>query len=570
MEKTCGGEKCEARRGNVLLSAGVFAGILVAVAALSFALGAKYKNVLSGASAIVSKTFSDMFHSPQGPRLVAEIPLGEPLGETSTVTVARNLKGNVSQGTSGKSGAASTSIQSGEKTKSAASVHRAAEIVTSSPAAPVPSPKNLLSVSQKQTPSECVFELGGSPTYRVIFNEIAWMGSPARSGESASAASGNEWMELRNVSGEAVNLSGWQITNQDGDVKIIFGEGEKIGAGSLYLLERTDDDSVPSVPADKIYSGGLSNGGEWLRFFNGTCELTDEMNASSGWPAGDNATKQTLERNKNDFGWHTSAVAGGTPKRENSESSSTLAQSIAQAARYTVSVEKSGSGAGTVTSAPDGLNCGLSCSYAYASGTALALSATPGNGSLFAWWTGACSGTSECRIVVAGTTTVGAVFGLSSSQATQTPTGQGGGHVIVTEVMAGSDTNSSYEFVELYNPTSQAVDLTGWSAKKRISTGSESSLVVASHFDGKSVGAGKYFLLANASSGILVVADVLWPQSYTLAYTNNAVALYDASGAKVDEVSWSEIPKGQSYERQPLGGNTFVVQPNPNPQNSAQ
>ena len=79
----------------------------------------------------------------------------------------------------------------------------------------------------------------------------------------------------------------------------------------------------------------------------------------------------------------------------------------------TLSVTKSGSGAGTVASAPAGINCGATCSRSFALGTALTLTATPAAGSVFAGWTGACSGTGSCAVTVNATTTATATFNLA-------------------------------------------------------------------------------------------------------------------------------------------------------------
>ena len=58
-----------------------------------------------------------------------------------------------------------------------------------------------------------------------------------------------------------------------------------------------------------------------------------------------------------------------------------------------VTVSRVGSGSGTVTSDPAGINCGSVCSTQFPFGTAVTLSATPASGSVFASWAGACSGT---------------------------------------------------------------------------------------------------------------------------------------------------------------------------------
>jgi hypothetical protein len=60
---------------------------------------------------------------------------------------------------------------------------------------------------------------------------------------------------------------------------------------------------------------------------------------------------------------------------------------------YLLSVTKSGSGSGTVTSSPAGINCGTTCSASFKSGTSVSLTARPAAGSTFAGWTGnGCTG----------------------------------------------------------------------------------------------------------------------------------------------------------------------------------
>ncbi|MEA3453052.1 MAG: lamin tail domain-containing protein [Patescibacteria group bacterium] len=157
--------------------------------------------------------------------------------------------------------------------------------------------------------------LNSSAYSPVIFNEIAWMGS--------DNSANDEWIELKNISTSTISLSGWQILDRDEQIKIILGENEDIFANDFYLLERTDDDSVPGVVSDKIYTGGLNNTNELLYLFNSDCVLIDRIVADPDWIAGNNDEKRTMERG-DDLSWYTNNGASnngikGTPRAENSE-----------------------------------------------------------------------------------------------------------------------------------------------------------------------------------------------------------------------------------------------------------
>jgi len=77
----------------------------------------------------------------------------------------------------------------------------------------------------------------------------------------------------------------------------------------------------------------------------------------------------------------------------------------------TLTVSKAGTGSGTVTSSNGAINCGTTCSAAYASGTSVALTATPASGSVFSGWSGAgCSGTGRCVVTMSAAQAVAATF----------------------------------------------------------------------------------------------------------------------------------------------------------------
>ena len=78
---------------------------------------------------------------------------------------------------------------------------------------------------------------------------------------------------------------------------------------------------------------------------------------------------------------------------------------------HTVSVAVGGPGSGTVSSAPEGIACGSSCTHSFAAGTSVQLTATAADGSAFAGWGGACSGIAAvCYVTVSADATVTALF----------------------------------------------------------------------------------------------------------------------------------------------------------------
>ncbi len=132
----------------------------------------------------------------------------------------------------------------------------------------------------------------------VRINEIAWMGT--------TKSSTDEWIELYNDGDSSVDVANWIISIS---TKKLTGT---IPAKGYYLLERTDDTTVPDIKADFIYTGEMNNNGIRLVLKNASGAEVDSADATSGWKKGNAETKETMQRNGSD--WIT-AVA--TPKAEN-------------------------------------------------------------------------------------------------------------------------------------------------------------------------------------------------------------------------------------------------------------
>jgi hypothetical protein len=80
---------------------------------------------------------------------------------------------------------------------------------------------------------------------------------------------------------------------------------------------------------------------------------------------------------------------------------------------HTLMVTKNGTGAGTVTSSPVGIDCGATCSNAFFDNRSVTLTATPAAGSEFTGWSGSgCSGTGTCQVTMSADRPVTATFAL--------------------------------------------------------------------------------------------------------------------------------------------------------------
>jgi len=100
-----------------------------------------------------------------------------------------------------------------------------------------------------------------------------------------------------------------------------------------------------------------------------------------------------------------------------------------------LTVAKSGTGKGTVTSSPAGISCGSTCAGYYNPGTSVTLTATPTAVSTFAGWAGACSGTGSCTVSMTQARSVTATFTLITDILKVSKSGAGSG--IVTSSPSG-------------------------------------------------------------------------------------------------------------------------------------
>lgn len=136
-----------------------------------------------------------------------------------------------------------------------------------------------------------LFALALEPS--VLINEIAWMGDTNNWR--------NEWVELYNQGQQIINLDSWVLMIDENKTKL----SGLIEPDSFFVISKGD-----------LLKGGLKNTGNSLTLLDSSNNIVDEHDFSSGWPAGDNQTKRTMERIGSS--WQTSFYPNGTPDSKNS------------------------------------------------------------------------------------------------------------------------------------------------------------------------------------------------------------------------------------------------------------
>ena len=139
------------------------------------------------------------------------------------------------------------------------------------------------------TPSPTLAPTAAEPL-AVLINEVAWSGTHADASD--------EWIELFNPGPSAIDLRGWQLTDE-GDVHVAL--SGVLPAYGFLLLERTSDDTIADLAADLIYTGGLNNEGESLWLLDSSGTVIDSANADGGaWPGGNGSVHASMERRGGD------------------------------------------------------------------------------------------------------------------------------------------------------------------------------------------------------------------------------------------------------------------------------
>ncbi len=139
-------------------------------------------------------------------------------------------------------------------------------------------------------------------------------------------------------------------------------------------------------------------------------------------------------------------------------------------------------------------------------------------------------------------------------------------HIVISEIQVAGDVASD-EFVELYNPTNQPIDLTGWRLYRKNSAGTIANIIASMS---GSIPAYGYYLVAHDSYNGTTPRDAGYSNSSTTITEDNGIFLLDNAtnlidmvgmGASTDaELFGTLIPiTGESVERKALPNSTIIT-----------
>lgn len=356
-----------------------------------------------------------------------------------------------------------------------------------------------------------------------------------------------EFVELYNRSSASLNLNGWTFT--DGSSTATLGNYNLGPAQYLIICPVADTASFSPYGTTMGVSSfpSLNNSGDNLKLKDNTAVVIDSVDYSDAWYQ--DAVKKnggwTLEL-INPFApiacpvsnnWIAStAAAGGTPGIQNSVYST--ASDVISPAFFSVTALDSTHVAVCFSEAIDPVQLAVATNYAIDNGIGVPISAVP-------------NGLYTCVTLTVATMTSGTNYQLSTtglgdcSGNPLTPVTANFGYykvknndIVINEIMADPDPVVTIlpnnEYVELYNRTAFAVDLSGWEFSAGTTTKTISSGILP---------ANGYAVLTSTTaaglfpSGINVVGVTSFP---SLTNTGQTITIKNPQGNTINSVTYSD------------------------------
>lgn len=373
----------------------------------------------------------------------------------------------------------------------------------------------------------------GTSAGAIVFSEIFY--------DTPGTDSDEEWIELYNGTSTTVDLSGYTITDNNGTgSSYTFPAGSNITPGSYFTVASAstgfqaiygfDADEYGSIPA-------LNNGGDVLILTDTQSNEVDivawEGGASAGLPSGwgsstdpTASTGESIYRSSpgSDSDSYTDwavAVNNGDPQTQASAPQNQAPTAVANGP-YSGNTGNSITFSSAGSSDSDGSISSYSWTFGDGGSSTLA---NPG-------YTYTSSGTYSVSLTV--TDDQGAT---ATATTTAEITDATVDHVLFSEIFYDTPgTDADEEWIELYNPTSQQIDLTGYTIIDNNGTGSSYTFPSGTVIDAQS-----YFTVASNQAGFNALYTNDAYQYGGIPALNNggdALLLNDGSGTTVDEVAW--------------------------------
>jgi hypothetical protein len=131
---------------------------------------------------------------------------------------------------------------------------------------------------------------------------------------------------------------------------------------------------------------------------------------SASYAGGTSVTLTAAAASNSTFAGWSGACSGTGSCTVSMTQARSVTATFGAAATCSLTVTKAGTGSGTVASSPAGISCGATCSASYGGNASVTLTATPDSGSVFAGWSGACTGTASCVLSMSQARAVTATF----------------------------------------------------------------------------------------------------------------------------------------------------------------
>ncbi len=280
---------------------------------------------------------------------------------------------------------------------------------------------------------------------------------------SSNSVAGIRWFELRNLTSGTPALA-QESTYQPDTTWRWMGSAAMDGLGDMALGYSASSTLInPQIR----YAGRLASDpantlaqGE-AHLFDGTGSQTDNQYFRWG-----DYSDMTVDPMDDCTFWYTQEYYATTAQKDWRTRIGNF--KFPSCAGNRVTTTKNGSGSGSITSNPPGVNCGATCLFEYAHGTTVTLNAAADPDSVFAGWSGGgCSGTGACTVTLNADTTVSATF-VALRTLTISRSGPGSGTVTSSPAGIACGATCSAQFVDGTSVTLTAAAgagsrFTGWS-----------------------------------------------------------------------------------------------------------